>query len=203
MSGTPPSLGLSGDSSAAVASAPLQQHTNTSMNPPIAVGAASAADHFCLRWNNYQTNMTTVFDQLLQEEVFVDVTLSCDGGMQLRAHKVVLAACSPYFQSVLQHNPCKHPVIIMPRDIIFPDLRAIIEFVYRGEIDVAQEQINSLLQAAEMLKIKGLCEVTDDPANMPPGFTATPSSRPDIVTSYPGELCFFFCSFNCVYSWCW
>lgn len=109
--------------------------------------------------------------------MFVDVTLSCEGGTQLRAHKVVLAACSPYFQSVLQHNPCKHPIIIMPRDVIFTDLRAIIEFVYRGEIDVAQEQINSLLQAAEILKIKGLCEVSDDPSNMPPGFTATPSTR--------------------------
>ena len=108
----------------------------------------------------------------------MDVTLSCEGGTQLRAHKVVLAACSPYFQAVLQNNPCKHPIIIMPRDVVFADLRAIIEFVYRGEIDVAQEQINSLLQAAEILKIKGLCEVSDDPSNMPPGFTATPSTRP-------------------------
>ncbi|XP_076060693.1 uncharacterized protein LOC143036810 isoform X2 [Oratosquilla oratoria] len=146
--------------------------------PPAAVGAATQADHFCLRWNNYQTNMTAVFDQLLQEEVFVDVTLSCEGGAQLRAHKVVLAACSPYFQAILQNNPCKHPIIIMPRDVGYNDLRAIIEFVYRGEIDVAQEQINSLLQAADHLKIKGLCEVGDDPTHVPPGFTATPTTRP-------------------------
>ena len=79
-------------------------------------------------------------------QVFVDVTLSCEGGSQLRAHKVVLAACSPYFQVVLQNNPCKHPIIILPREVVFADLRAIIEFVYRGEIDVAQEQIHSLLQ---------------------------------------------------------
>ncbi|XP_050699837.1 uncharacterized protein LOC126987149 isoform X3 [Eriocheir sinensis] len=141
-----------------------------------AVGPGGA-DHFCLRWNNYQTNMTSVFDQLLQEEVFVDVTLSCEGGQQLRAHKVVLAACSPYFQAVLQNNPCKHPIVILPRDVAFADLRAIIEFVYRGEIDVAQEQINSLLAAADTLKIKGLCEVGEDPTHVPPGFTATPSAR--------------------------
>ncbi|XP_071528150.1 uncharacterized protein [Panulirus ornatus] len=156
MSGTPPAAGGGGGGAAAV--------------------AAAAADHFCLRWNNYQTNMTAVFDQLLQEEVFVDVTLSCEGGQQLRAHKVVLAACSPYFQAVLQNNPCKHPIVILPRDVAFADLRAIIEFVYRGEIDVAQEQINSLLAAADTLKIKGLCEVGDDPTHVPPGFTATPSS---------------------------
>lgn len=116
-------------------------------------------------------------------QVFVDVTLSCEGGAQLRAHKVVLAACSPYFQAVLQNNPCKHPIIILPRDVAFADLRAIIEFVYRGEIDVAQEQINRLLQAADTLKIKGLCEVGDDPANIPPGFTATPSSRSTAITT--------------------
>lgn len=104
------------------------------------------------------------------------MTLSCEGGQQLRAHKVVLAACSPYFQAVLQNNPCKHPIVILPRDVAFADLRAIIEFVYRGEIDVAQEQINSLLAAADTLKIKGLCEVGDDPTHVPPGFTATPSS---------------------------
>ncbi|XP_069969616.1 protein bric-a-brac 2 isoform X7 [Penaeus vannamei] len=156
MSGTPPAAAGGGGGAAAV--------------------AAAAADHFCLRWNNYQTNMTAVFDQLLQEEVFVDVTLSCEGGQQLRAHKVVLAACSPYFQAVLQNNPCKHPIVILPRDVAFADLRAIIEFVYRGEIDVAQEQINSLLAAADTLKIKGLCEVGDDPTHVPPGFTATPSS---------------------------
>jgi len=154
MSGTPPSAGGGGGGAAAV--------------------AAAAADHFCLRWNNYQTNMTAVFDQLLQEEVFVDVTLSCEGGAQLRAHKVVLAACSPYFQAVLQNNPCKHPIVILPRDVAFADLRAIIEFVYRGEIDVAQEQINSLLAAADTLKIKGLCEVGDDPTHVPPGFTQMP-----------------------------
>lgn len=49
MSGTPPAAGGGGGGAAAV--------------------AAAAADHFCLRWNNYQTNMTAVFDQLLQEEV--------------------------------------------------------------------------------------------------------------------------------------
>ena len=108
----------------------------------------------------------------------MDVTVACEGGQQLRAHKVVLAACSPYFQAVLQHNPCKHPVVILPRDVTFADLRAIIEFVYRGEIDVAQEQINSLLAAADTLKIKGLCEVGEDPNNIPPGFSTTTSVRP-------------------------
>ncbi|XP_059491324.1 uncharacterized protein LOC132205941 [Neocloeon triangulifer] len=114
--------------------------------------------HFCLRWNNYQANMTSVFHQLLTDEAFVDVTLACNEET-LKAHKVVLSACSPYFQKLLLDNPCKHPVIILPQEVSFLDLQFIIDFVYRGEVDVSQEELQSLLRTAEQLKIKGLCDV--------------------------------------------
>lgn len=73
--------------------------------------ALGVGDQFCLRWNNYHCNMTSVINQLLAEEAFVDVTLACDGA-RIKAHRVVLSACSPYFQRVLLDNPCKHPVCI-------------------------------------------------------------------------------------------
>ncbi|KAK6645467.1 hypothetical protein RUM43_001744 [Polyplax serrata] len=104
--------------------------------------------------------MTSVFHQLLQTESFVDVTLSCNDS-SLKAHKVVLSACSSYFQKLLIQNPCNHPTIIMPPDVPFNDLKIIIDFVYRGEIDVDQTQLQSLLKTADQLKIKGLCEVSD------------------------------------------
>ena len=56
---------------------------------------------FCLKWNNYQSNVTTTFKELLAVEDFVDITLSAEGGA-LRAHKVVLSACSPYFRDILK-----------------------------------------------------------------------------------------------------
>lgn len=55
------------------------------------------SQRFCLRWNNHQSNLLSVFDQLLHDEAFVDVTLAVEGQF-LRAHKMVLSACSPYFQ---------------------------------------------------------------------------------------------------------
>lgn len=55
--------------------------------------------------------------------------------------QVVLSACSSYFQNLLLSNPCKHPTIIMPQDVCFNDLKFIIEFVYRGEIDVSQAEL--------------------------------------------------------------
>ncbi|XP_022903356.2 protein bric-a-brac 1-like isoform X2 [Onthophagus taurus] len=115
---------------------------------------------FCLRWNNYQSNLTNVFDQLLQSESFVDVTLACDGH-SVKAHKMVLSACSPYFQSLFFDNPCQHPIVIM-RDIKWPELKAAVEFMYKGEINVSQEQIGPLLKVAESLKIRGLADVNGE-----------------------------------------
>uniref|UniRef100_A0A1B6C9Y4 BTB domain-containing protein n=1 Tax=Clastoptera arizonana TaxID=38151 RepID=A0A1B6C9Y4_9HEMI len=119
-----------------------------------------AGQHYCLRWNNYQSNMTSVFHQLLCTEAFVDVTLACNDDT-VKAHKVVLSACSSYFQKLLLDNPCRHPTIIMPQDVCFRDLKFIIEFVYKGEIDVSQSELQSLLKTADQLKIKGLCEVPE------------------------------------------
>ena len=68
---------------------------------------------FRLRWNNYQANLAQVFDQLLQTESFVDVTLTTDEGQNLKCHKVVLSACSPYFQQLFMENPCQHPIVIL------------------------------------------------------------------------------------------
>lgn len=57
--------------------------------------------HFCLRWNNYQNSITTAFENLRDDEDFIDVTLACDG-KTLKAHRVVLSACSPYFRELLK-----------------------------------------------------------------------------------------------------
>lgn len=56
---------------------------------------------FCLRWNNFQANITSQFEALRDDEDFVDVTFACDG-RRLQAHKVVLSACSPYFKELFK-----------------------------------------------------------------------------------------------------
>ncbi|XP_063238106.1 protein bric-a-brac 1-like isoform X2 [Bacillus rossius redtenbacheri] len=123
--------------------------------------SAESPQQFCLRWNNYQSNLTNVFDQLLQSESFVDVTLACDGH-SVKAHKMVLSACSPYFQALFFDNPCQHPIVIL-KDIKWPELKAVVEFMYKGEINVSQEQIGPLLKVAESLKIRGLADVNGEP----------------------------------------
>ncbi|KAK4295784.1 hypothetical protein Pmani_031671 [Petrolisthes manimaculis] len=116
--------------------------------------------HFCLRWNNYRTNITAEFETLREGEHFVDVTLACDG-RQLKAHKVVLSACSPYFKELLQGNPCTHPIIIL-RDVAYTHMRSLLEFMYAGEVNISQVQLAAFLHTAEALKIRGLAESSDD-----------------------------------------
>lgn len=115
---------------------------------------------FCLRWTNYHSNLSTVFDQLYQAESFADVTLISEG-RSIRAHKMVLAASSPYFQTIFNETPCKHPVVII-KDVRYEELKALVDFMYRGEINVAQEHIRPLLKLAEMFQIRGLTEVSHE-----------------------------------------
>ncbi|KAK2580912.1 hypothetical protein KPH14_005981 [Odynerus spinipes] len=118
---------------------------------------ASASQQYCLRWNNHRSNLLTVFEELLQNEAFTDVTLAVDGGASVKCHKMVLAACSSYFQTLFIDLPCKHPIVVL-KDVKYCEIKAILEYMYRGEVNVAQEQLGGLLKVAEVLKVKGLVE---------------------------------------------
>ncbi|XP_066252423.1 broad-complex core protein isoforms 1/2/3/4/5 isoform X6 [Euwallacea similis] len=116
--------------------------------------------HFCLRWNNYQSSITSAFENLRDDEDFVDVTLACDG-KSLKAHRVVLSACSPYFRELLKSTPCKHPVIVL-QDVAWTDLHALVEFIYHGEVNVHQRSLSSFLKTAEVLRVSGLTQQHGD-----------------------------------------
>ncbi|CAM1321907.1 Uncharacterised protein g7923 [Pycnogonum litorale] len=113
---------------------------------------------YCLRWNNHQSNMLSMFDNLYSSESLVDVTLACEG-VSLKAHKVVLSACSSFFQDIFVNNPCKHPVVIL-KDMKLDELRAVLQFMYKGQVNVTQNLLPRLVKSAESLKIKGLAEMT-------------------------------------------
>lgn len=99
---------------------------------------------FCLRWNNHQPNFISVFSSLLNNETLVDVTLAAEG-RHLQAHKVVLSACSTYFQSLFTVNPCQHPIVIL-KDVKFSDLKIMVDFMYYGEVNVSQDQLPSIIK---------------------------------------------------------
>merc|ERR1712218_149143 len=118
---------------------------------------AQAGDqqNFSLRWNDYQANMISSFKHLRDEKSY-DVTIISEE-QQSEAHKMVLSACSPYFKRLLEENPAKHPIIVL-KDVSFVHLTALLEFMYEGEVNVAQDQLAALLKAAARLKITGLTQ---------------------------------------------
>ncbi|XP_036151402.1 broad-complex core protein isoforms 1/2/3/4/5 isoform X6 [Monomorium pharaonis] len=117
-----------------------------------------SSQQFSLRWNNYLKHITCAFDTLRTDEDLVDVTLSCEG-KRIRAHKMLLSACSTYFRDLFKENPCQHPVIIF-RNVKFDDLAALVDFMYQGEVNVVQEQLASFLTTAELLAVQGLTDGT-------------------------------------------
>ena len=66
-----------------------------------------------LQWNDFKQNISSSFGELREDKDLTDVTLACEDGKQVEAHKVVLAASSPFFKDILKRNKHPHPLIYM------------------------------------------------------------------------------------------
>merc|ERR1711874_556383 len=131
-------------------------------------------EKFCLKWNDFEKNISGAFRDLKNDNDFFDVTLACDDEEQVSAHKVILSACSPFFRQVLRRHKHQHPLLYL-RGVSFSDLESVLAFMYNGEVNIAQEQLNSFLAVAEDLKVKGLTQ------------TAASSSAPPSLAKRPPE----------------
>ncbi|XP_015587128.1 longitudinals lacking protein, isoforms A/B/D/L isoform X11 [Cephus cinctus] len=138
---------------------------------------------FCLRWNNHQSTLVQNFDTLLESGTLVDCTLAAEG-KSLKAHKVVLSACSPFFEGLLSEHYDKHPVFIL-KDIKFKELKAMMDYMYKGEVNISQDQLAALLKAAESLQIKGLSECKTSGNSGGGGCGGRSEPRPPKVVSQP------------------
>ena len=113
------------------------------------------SEKLCLRWNKFEDNIISSFQKLRNNNDFSDVTLACEDGKQLEAHKVVLASSSPFFMELLQKNKHPHPLVYM-MGVKYEDLEAIIDFLYTGEANVSKENLDRFLSVAGDLKLNGL-----------------------------------------------
>jgi len=114
------------------------------------------SEKFCLRWNDFETNISSSFRELRDDKDFFDVTLACDDE-QIQAHKVILSACSPFFRNILRRNVHPNPLLYL-KGVKYADIQAVLNFMYHGEVNVAQEELNSFLAVAEDLRVKGLTQ---------------------------------------------
>ena len=113
------------------------------------------SEMLCLQWNDYHENIKSTFRNLRADNDFADVTLVCEDGQQVEAHKVILAASSPFFRKLLVRNTHPHPLVYM-RKMNSDDMMAIVDFLYNGETNVHQENLERFFAVAEELQLKGL-----------------------------------------------
>jgi len=116
----------------------------------------ASTEKFCLKWNDFENNISAAFCDLRDEKDFFDVTLVV-GETQVSAHKVILAASSQFFRKVLKANPHQHPLLYL-RGVKHKELLSILSFMYRGQVNIAQEELSQFLAVAEDLQVKGLTQ---------------------------------------------
>ena len=132
-------------------------------------------EKLCLKWNDFQDIVQTSFAELRSDIDFTDVTLACED-QSIKAHKVILSACSPFFKKLLKNQSHPHPLIYM-RGMKSNDLTAMIDFIYLGEASMFQEQLESFLSLAEELELRGLDGRSEEKAEERPKESFTQNER--------------------------
>ena len=120
-----------------------------------------ANDKFCLKWNDFQENIKTSFVELRGDKDFADVTLACEDG-EVEGHKVVLSSCSPFFKRVLKRTSKHHHPLLYMRGLKASQLKTVVDFIYYGEVNILQEDLEGFLLLAEELELKGLTGGAED-----------------------------------------
>ena len=151
---------------------------------PTFQASTMTTEKLCLKWNDFQNIVQTSFGDLRSVNDFTDVTLACEG-QSIKAHKVILSACSPFFKRLLKTHPNPQPLIYM-RGVKYNDLVAVVDFIYQGEANIFQEQLENFLNLAEELELKGLNgsseegAIKDEPA---PEYFIDRQNRRDVVNT--------------------
>ena len=114
-----------------------------------------ATEKLFLKWHGFQSILQTSFGELRKSNDFTDVTLACEDGSIIKAHKVILSSFSPFFKRLLQTHSHPQPLIYM-RGVRSMDLVAVVDFIYQGKAKVFKDQLKSVLSLAEEFGIKGL-----------------------------------------------
>ncbi|EDO64270.1 AGAP003439-PM [Anopheles gambiae str. PEST] len=117
-------------------------------------------EQFSLCWNNFNSNLSAGFHESLQRGDLVDVTLAAEGHL-VKAHRLILSVCSPYFRKMFTQVPVNQHAFIFLKDVSHSALQDLIQFMYCGEVNVKQDALPAFISTAEALQIKGLTETGD------------------------------------------
>ena len=92
-----------------------------------------------LEWKGHRS---LSLQNLYEDQDFTDVTLACEGGYTLEAHKVILSFCSEVLSELLRQNRHPHPLIYL-QGVDIKDLQALKSLMYTGKAKVEFDQNES------------------------------------------------------------
>ena len=118
------------------------------------------SEKFCLKWNDFHSNVSKSFGIFRNEEYLHDVTLVSDDHNKVPAHKLVLSACSEYFKDILQSNQHSHPLLCLD-GISSGDLKNILDYIYNGQVEIYPDNLDRFLVIAQRFKLEGLSKEND------------------------------------------
>ena len=118
------------------------------------------SEKFSLKWDDFHSNISKTFSALRTENDFQDVTLVSADLQQVSAHKVVLSACSKYFKNILQQNRHSNPLLCLD-GVTSSELQSVLDYIYQGEVQVYQENLDRFLAVAERFQLEGLMNLPD------------------------------------------
>ncbi|XP_037945134.1 modifier of mdg4 isoform X5 [Teleopsis dalmanni] len=138
-------------------------------------------EQFSLCWNNFNSNLSAGFHESLCRGDLVDVTLAAEGQL-VKAHRLVLSVCSPYFRKMFTQMPANQHAFVFLKDVSHTALKDLIQFMYCGEVNVKQEALPAFISTAEALQIKGLTDSDPAPSSSP-AEPSTPTPQIQQITS--------------------
>ena len=113
-------------------------------------------EKFNLKWNDFQVNVSKSFGLLRNEKYLQDIALVSEDLQVIQAHKLVLSACSEYFRNILQLTNSGSQTLLCLDGVNAEDMRNVLDYVYEGEVKIAQEDLDRFLNVAQKLKLEGL-----------------------------------------------
>ena len=138
---------------------------------------SNMAEKFCLKWNDFSSNVSKSFGVLRTADYLHDVTLVSEDRKQVAAHRLVLAACSEYFRDIFRStSQHAHPLLCLD-GITAGDLSNILDYIYNGEIQIYQDNLDRFLTVAQKFRLEGLLGDTDPQSQDLPDQENYPSSK--------------------------
>ena len=107
------------------------------------------------KWTNQSERTAEIWSQLFTSNKFTDVTLVCNDQQTIQAHRLILSACSPIFNKILDQNSSSNPWIYL-RGIDYEEMKAIIQFIYLGTVTMEDNKVNEFFEIAEDLEIASI-----------------------------------------------